>query len=167
MATITFKGNTMNLKGKPPAEGAACPAFKLTGNDLSDLNSSDYRGKVLVLSVVPSVDTGVCATQTRTFNKEAAGLSRDVVILTVSLDLPFAQKRFCAAEGIDQVVMGSDYKYHEFAEKFGLLINELGLLARAVIVVDKNGTIIHSQVVPEMTHEPDYKAALDAVKKAV
>lgn len=163
---ITFKGNPMTLVGNEVKEGDKAPAFKVVGNDLSDIALSDCKGKILVVSVVPSVDTGVCAIQTKKFNEEASKQGDDVVILTVSLDLPFAQKRFCGAEGIEAVMMGSDYKYHEFAENYGVLIKELGLLARAVFVIDKDGKVIHREIVSEATNEPDYDAAMAAVKKA-
>ena len=120
-----------------------------------------------MLSVAPSIDTPVCATQTRTFNKEAAGLSEDVVVVSVSLDLPFALKRFCGAEGIERVITASDYKYHDFGEAYGVLMRELGLLTRAVFVVNREAKVIHAEYVSEVTNEPDYTAALEAVKTAV
>lgn len=164
---VTFKGNPMTLVGPEIQAGDAAPHFRLVGTDLADIACEQYHGKVRVLSVVPSIDTGVCATQTRTFNEKAAALSDDVTILTVSADLPFAQDRFCGAEGIDRVVMGSDYKYREFGEAYGVLIEELGLLTRAVFVIGRDDKIAYVQVVPEITHEPDYDAALEAVKKAL
>ncbi|MGD8452741.1 MAG: thiol peroxidase [Phycisphaerae bacterium] len=161
---ITFQGNPRTLIGPALEPGSASPHFVLTGNDLADLPCTAYHGKVMVLSVVPSLDTGVCAAQTRTFNQEATKLSGDVVILTVSMDLPFAQKRFCGAEGIDRVITASDYKHRAFGPAFGVLIKELGLLSRAVFVIDRTGKLVYREYVPEVTQEPDYAAALAAVK---
>lgn len=164
---VKFKGKPVTLIGKQVRKGDTAKPFQLTANDLSDLRSETYKGKVIVLSVVPSLDTSVCAAQTRRFNQEAAGLSKDVAIVTVSMDLPFAQSRFCGAEGIDRVVTASDYKHRSFGEAYGVLIQELGLLARAVFVIDKAGKIVHAQYVPEITTEPDYASALEAVRKAL
>jgi thiol peroxidase len=164
---VTFQGGPLTLAGAEITVGRKAPSFTLTANNLSDLKSDSYRGKVLVLSVVPSLDTPVCATQTRKFNREATLLSDDVVVLTVSMDLPFAQARFCGAEGIARVVTASDYKHRVFGESYGVLIKELGLLTRAVFVVDKAGVVRHTQYVSEITNEPDYGAALAAVKAAL
>lgn len=164
---VTMGGNPLTLIGPEVAAGSSMPAFVLTGNDMADVTSGSYQDKVLVLSVVPSLDTGVCATQTRTFNQKASALSEDVVILTVSMDLPFAQKRFCGAEGIDRVVTASDYKHRSFGPSFGVLVKELGLLARAVFVVGRDGTVTHVEYVAEMSQEPDYAAALQAVQAAL
>ncbi len=161
---ITFQGKPLTLIGPEVTAGGEAPHFTLTANDLSDLRCDAYHGKVLVLSVVPSLDTPVCATQTRTFNQRATQLAGDVVVLTVSMDLPFAQKRFCGAEGIDRVITASDYKHRSFGPAFGVLIKELGLLARAVFVIDRTGKVTHAEYVREVTHEPDYDAALRAVR---
>ena len=163
---ITFKGGPLTLVGPEIAVGSPAPKFTLTGNDLSDVSSTAYAGKILLLSVVPSLDTPVCATQTRTFNQRATKLDAKVEVLTVSMDLPFAQKRFCGAEGIERVVTASDYKHRTFGEAYGVLIKELGLLARAVFVIDTTGKVAHAQYVPEVTNEPDYDAALAAVAAA-
>ncbi len=163
---VKFKGQPMTLVGPALRVGSEAPHFTLTANDLSDLSSEKYAGKRLVLSVVPSLDTPVCATQTRTFNQRATQLADDVIVLTVSMDLPFAQKRFCAAEGLDRVVTASDYKYHSFGPAFGVLVKELGLLGRAVFVLDRSGKAVHVEYVGEMTSEPDYAAALAAVSSA-
>ena len=165
-AAATFKGKPMTLIGPALKAGSEAPHFTLTANDLSDLPREAYSGRPLVISVVPSLDTPVCATQTRTFNQRATQLADDVVVLTVSMDLPFAQKRFCGAEGIERVVTASDYKHRSFGPAFGVLIKELGLLARSVFVVDRKGKVVYTQYVPEVTHEPDYDAALTAVKSA-
>ncbi len=162
---ITFKGNPMTLLGEAVRVGDDAPDFKVTGNDLSDIDLSAHKGKVVVLSVVPSIDTPVCATQTRTFNKEATGLANDVVVLTISMDLPFAQKRFCGAEGIERVVTASDYKNRSFGTSYGTLIKELGLLTRAVFVIDRKRKVVHAEYVGEVTSEPDYAAAIKAVKE--
>ncbi len=164
---ITFKGNPMTLVGPEIKTGDSLPAFKVTGQDLGDITNDNFKGKVLVLSVVPSVDTPVCAAQTRKFNEQASKLSDDVAILTVSMDLPFAAKRFCAAEGIEAVKTGSDYKYGAFGETFGVKIKELGLLCRAVFVADKSGKLVSAEYVPEVTEEPNYDKTMDAVKSAV
>jgi thiol peroxidase len=164
---ITFKGKPMTLIGREVKVGSESPHFVLTANDLSDLRCEQFHGKVLVISVVPSLDTPVCAMQTRTFNQRASDLSPDVVILTVSMDLPFAQKRFCGAEGIQRVITASDFKHRSFGEGFGVLIKELGLLTRAVFVIDRNQTVSYVEYVPEVTQEPNYDAALAAVKAAL
>lgn len=164
---ITFKGNPLTLIGAALKAGSEAPHFTLTANDLSDLRCEAYHGKVLVISVVPSLDTPVCAMQTRTFNQRATQLSKDVIVLTVSMDLPFAQKRFCGAEGIERVVTASDYKHRTFGPTFGVLIKELGLLARAVFVLDRAGKVVHAEYVGEVTNEPNYDAALAAVKAAM
>lgn len=164
---VTMQGNPLTLIGPALAIGSTLPDFVLTANDMSDLSGAGYKDKVLVLSVLPSLDTGVCALQTRTFNQKASQLSEDVVILTVSMDLPFAQKRFCGAEGIDRVITASDYKHRSFGPSFGVLIKELGLLARAVFVVDRSGTIRHVEYVSEISQEPSYDSALQAVQAAL
>jgi thiol peroxidase len=163
---IRFKDAPMTLIGAEVKPGDRAPDFTLVDNGLADLTLASLKGRTIILSVVPSLDTGVCATQTRRFNQEATGLSTNVVVLTVSMDLPFAQKRFCGAEGIDRVITASDYKYRRFGEAYGALIKELGLLTRAVFVVDKAGTVVHAQYVDEVTHEPDYAPALEAARKA-
>jgi len=164
---VAFQGKPLTLVGPALEIGSEAPQFTLTANDLSDLRSDAFGGRVLVLSVVPSLDTPLCATQTRTFNQRATQLSERVAILTVSMDLPFAQKRFCGAEGLQRVITASDYKHRAFGPAFGVLIKELGLLARAVFVVDTRGKVVHVQYVPEITHEPDYDAALAAVRKVL
>lgn len=161
---VTLRSKAVTLLGEPVEVGQDAPDFVAVAKDMSDKRLSDYKGKTVILSVVPSVDTKVCATQTRTFNQKAAALGENVVILTLSMDLPMAQSRFCAAEGIDQVVTLSDFKYWDFANKWGLRIKESGLLARAIYVIDPAGRVIYGQVVPELTTEPDYDAALKAAK---
>ena len=163
---VTLKGDPKTLVGPELKVGDAAPDFSLKAGDMSDKSLKDFAGKVKVISVVPSIDTPVCQTETRTFNQHAADLGDDVVILTVSVDTPMAQKRFCAAEGIEQVHMLSDFKDHTFGEAYGVRIKELGLLAREVIVVDKHDKITHVQLVKEVADEPDYDAVVAAVKAA-
>jgi len=162
--TITFKGDGVTVVGKCIAVGEQAPDFTLTGNDLSDVTLSNFEGKVLVISSVPSLDTPVCQAQTKRFNEEVTKLNDSVVVLTVSVDLPFAQKRFCGAEGIENVQTASDYKHRTFGENYGTYIQELGLLARAVFVVGKDGTVAYVDYVSEITEEPDYEAAIEQVK---
>ncbi|MHC5088111.1 MAG: thiol peroxidase [Planctomycetota bacterium] len=161
---ITLQGNPLTLVGDAVSVGQSAPDFMVAANDLSPYALSDDKGKVIVVSVVPSLDTPVCDTQTRKFNEAAAGLGDDVVVLTVSMDLPFAQSRWCGAAGVDQVKTVSDYKEADFGRKYGLLIKELHLLARAVLVIDSAGIIRYSQLVSEVTEEPDYSAVIEAVK---
>lgn len=164
---LKFAGNEMNLVGEQIKVGDVAPDFVAVKGDLSEYKLSDDLGKVVILSVVPSIDTGVCAIQTRTFNEDATELSKDIKIVTISMDLPFAQQRFCAAEGIEQVELVSDYKDHDFAEKYGFLIKELGLLARGIIIIDKEGKVTYTEIVPEVTHEVNFDAALEEAKKLI
>lgn len=162
---ITMKGNPLTLLGEAHEKGDSAPDFKVVGNDLSPVQFSSFKGKVCVISAVPSLDTPVCDMETRRFNEEAGKLGSDVVMLTVSMDLPFAQKRWCGAAGVDKVVTLSDYKDAEFGMQYGVLIKELRLLARAVFVVDGQGVIQYSKIVEEVTNEPDYAEILDVVKE--
>jgi len=161
----TFKGEALTLAGRELHVGDKLPNFKLTGLDMNDISNSDFAGKVLVISVVPSLDTPVCSIQTKHFNQEASRLSSDVSILTVSMDLPFAQKRWCGHENVDKLILASDYKYRGFGEDFGTYIQELGLLSRAVFVADAMGILQHVQYVAEISSEPDYESALSVVRK--
>ncbi len=163
---ITFKGGPLTLLGPELSVGQAAPDFTLVTNDLEGKSLSDFAGKVLVLVTVPSLDTPVCDVETRRFNEEAAALGDDVAIAAVSVDLPFAQKRWCGAAGVERVEALSDYKDGSFGNAYGLMIKELALLARAVIVVDRSGKISDVQIVGEVTEEPDYAAVLDAIKAA-
>ena len=167
MAKITFKGNPVTLLGTEVKVGNKAPEFTVLANNLTEKHLADYKEKIKIISLFPSIDTGVCATQTRTFNKLASELSKDIVILCISNDLPFAQTRFCAAEGIDQVETLSDHRDVDFSTKYGFLIKELRLLARGVVVVDKNDTVCYVEYVPEVTHEPNYEAAIEVAKKLV
>lgn len=164
---ITMKGNPLKVEGRCVEEGMPAPTFTLTAGDMSDVTNAKFAGKVLVLLCVPSIDTPVCATETKRFNEEAAALAQDVVIASVSRDLPFALKRWCAAEGVDRVVTLSDYKHRSFGRQFGTELSDLGLLARALFVIDKSGKVVHVDYVTEVAEEPDYQAALAAVQKAL
>ena len=161
--TVKSNGKPLALAGWPVVPGEQAPEFSLLDNDLAEKNLADYKGKILVISAVASLDTPVCDLQTRRFNQDAAGLSEDVVVLTVSMDLPFAQKRWCAASGLDNVITLSDHRYGSFGWAYGVLIENLRLLARAVFVVDKEGIVRYIQVVDEVTEEPDYDEVLKAV----
>ena len=162
-AAVTLKANPMTLIGGELKVGDQAPDFTLKANDMSDKTLADFAGKVKIISIVPSLDTPVCDTQTRKFNEEAGGLD-GVVVLTVSVDLPMAQKRWCAAAGVDNVVCLSDFKDHSFGKDYGVRIKEVGLLARQVMVLDKDNTIKYIELVPEVTHEPNYDAAIAAAK---
>ncbi|GGD27320.1 putative thiol peroxidase [Nocardioides daphniae] len=163
MATTAFKGNPVNTVGDLPAVGSKAPDFELVGAGLSQV-TNDQGGKRLVLNIFPSVDTGICAASVRKFNELAADLE-DTVVLNVSADLPFAQARFCGAEGIDNVVVGSVFR-SSFGQDYGVTMADgpmAGLLARSVVVVEADGTVSYTQVVPEITTEPDYDAVLAAL----
>jgi len=161
---VTFKGNPMTLVGQPVKSGEAAPDFRVVDNSLQPVTLASSAGKIRLITTVPSLDTPVCDTMTRTFNQDAANLPDNVVVYTLSLDLPFAQKRWCGNAGIDRVQTLSDYQERSFALNYGLLIKELKLLARAVLVIDARDRISYLQLVPEVTSEPDYAAALAAVK---
>lgn len=166
MATITLKGNTIHTSGSLPSVGAKAPDFVLTKADLSDVSLKDFSGKRKLLNIVPSLDTGVCATSTRKFNSEAAKLS-NAVILVVSCDLPFAQKRFCESEKIGNVVSLSELRSRDFGKDYGVRITDgplAGLLSRAVVVLDENDNVIYTEQVPEIGQEPDYAKALRALQ---
>lgn len=160
---ITFKGTPLTLVGQELTVNDTLPDVVLTAPDLSELRLSAFRGKTLIISTVPSLDTGVCDLQTRRFNEEAKKLGDDVVILTISMDLPFAQKRWCGAANAEHIRVASDYKEAAFGKAAGLLIKELHLLARSVLIADKNGKIVYIQLVPEVATEPDYDAVLNAL----
>lgn len=164
MAQITIKGNPIHTVGELPAVGAAAPAFALTGTDLGTVSSDQFGGKAVVLNIFPSVDTPVCATSVRTFNERAAATGATVV--NVSKDLPFAQKRFCGAEGLENVTTGSAFR-DSFGEDYGITLADgpfAGLLGRAVVVIGADGNVAYTELVPEIAQEPNYDAALAAVK---
>lgn len=166
MTKITFQNNPVTLIGEKVKVGDTAPDFTVLANDLTPVTLADTKGKVRLISVVPSLDTGVCAQQTRRFNEEATSLSDDVKVLTISVDLPFAQARWCGAEGIEAVQTLSDHKDLSFGTAYGNVIEELRLLARSVFVVDKNDKVTYVEYVPEVTDHPDYEKALEAVKEA-
>jgi thiol peroxidase len=161
---VTVGGKPVTLVGQEVKEGDVAPNFKVIGNDLEAVQFSSYRGKVCIICSVGSLDTPTCDVETRKFNTEAGNLGDDVVILTVSMDLPFAQKRWCGAAGIDKVVTLSDRRDAEFGNAYGVLTKESRLLARAVFVVDRDGIVRYVQIVKELANEPDYDAVISAVK---
>lgn len=161
---VTMKGLPLTLVGSEVSVGDRAPDFEALNNDLQPVRLSQFAGKTVILSSVPSLDTPVCDMETRRFNQEAEKLGEDVVVLTISMDLPFAQKRWCGAAGVTRVITLSDHRDASFGQTYGVLIKELRLLARAVFVVGPDGVIKHSQLVKEITQEPDYAAVLDAVK---
>lgn len=164
---VKMRGNPVTLLGNEVKVGDKAPDFTALAGLGAPVGLGDLKGKVKVFNVVLSVDTPVCDIQTKRFNKEAAGLGDDVEIVTLSMDLPFALKRYCAAEGIDRVKTLSDYQNASFGEAYGVLIKENRLLARAIFVVDKNDKVRHTEIVGEVTQEPNYEAALKAVKESV
>jgi thiol peroxidase len=164
---ITMKGNPLTLLGPELKTGDGAPDFEVLDNNLKPVGLNAYQGKVRVLVSVPSLDTPVCDLETRRFNQEAAELGQDVAILTISMDLPFAQKRWCGAAGVDRVVTLSDHRQASFGAAYGVLIKELRLLARTVFVVDRQGVIRYIQVVKEVGQEPDYGPVLQAVQKLI
>ncbi|MFT6746821.1 MAG: thiol peroxidase [Glaciecola sp.] len=166
MSTVTLKGNKVNTIGELPAVGSKLSSFNLVKSDLSAFSSAELSGKKVVLNIFPSIDTGTCAASTRYFNQAAAGLDNTVVVC-ISRDLPFAQKRFCGAEGIEDVIMTSDFRTAQFGKDFGVLFTDgalTGLLSRSIIVADEQGTILYTEQVAETTEEPNYDGALNALK---
>jgi len=165
MATVTLQGSPFNTNGSLPAVGSAAPDFHLVTKDLADVSLGTYAGKKKLISIVPSLDTGVCAASTKIFNERIKGRS-DAVALVVSADLPFAQGRFCGAEGIDNVVTLSMMRSRNFAKDYGMLMVDgplAGITGRAVVVLDANDKVVYTQLVPEITTEPDYDAAIKAL----
>lgn len=165
MAKITFKGNEINTSGQLPSVGSTATNFELIGTDLSIKTLSDFKGTKLVLNIFPSIDTGICAASVRNFNQKAANLS-NTKVLCISRDLPFAQSRFCGAEGIENVVMLSDFKTGKFGKDYGLEISEgsfSGLHSRCIVVLDEDGKVIYNEQVPEIAQEPDYDNALASI----
>jgi thiol peroxidase len=162
---VTMRGNPLTLVGDEVKVGNPAPDFIVLDNNLSPVKFSSYRGKICIISSVPSLDTPVCDIETRKFNEEAGRLGEDVVILTISMDLPFAQKRWCAAAGVSRVQTLSDHRDASFGTSYGVLIKELRLLARAVFLVDRKGILQYVQLVKEISKEPDYEEVLNALKK--
>ncbi|MEN1968208.1 thiol peroxidase [Lentibacillus sp. N15] len=165
MANVTFHQEPVTLLGTEIKVGDSAPDFTVLSNDLQEVSLDNYQGKVKLIAAVPSVDTGVCAEETRRFNEEADNIP-GVQVLTISMDLPFAQTRWCAANGIKHLDTLSDHRDADFGEKYGVLIKELRLLARAVFVVDSNNTVTYVEYVDEVTNHPDYEKALEAAKTA-
>jgi len=166
MAEITLGGNPIHTNGELPQTGNKAPDFKLTAHDLSDKSLSDYAGKRVVLNIFPSIDTEVCASSVRKFNEKAAGLE-NTAVLNISKDLPFAHKRFCAAEGIENAETLAEYRDHQFSESYGVQIIDgpfAGLMSRAVVVLNENGEVAYTEQVPEIGQEPNYEEALAALK---
>jgi thioredoxin-dependent peroxiredoxin len=167
MATVTLRGNPIHTSGELPKVGSRAPDFKLTANDLSDKSLKDFAGKRKVLNIVPSLDTGVCATSTRKFN-ESAGKLPNTAVLVVSADLPFASKRFCTTEGLQNVTPLSLLRSKDFGKDYGILLVDgpmAGVTGRAVVVLDEKDSVVYTELVPEIGQEPNYEAALAAVKK--
>jgi thiol peroxidase len=162
---VTMKGNPVTLTGQDIKVGQSAPNATLVANDLSTFELSSLKGKKIILSVVPSLDTGICDLQTKRFNQEASKLGGDVAILTISMDLPFAQKRWCGAAGVDKLKTLSDHRDAAFGQAYGVLIKNLRLLTRAIFIIDTKGNIAYKQIVPEITTEPNYEEALAALKK--
>ncbi len=164
-AAVLFKGNPATLVGSEVKVGDTAPDFRVVDNGLQPVTLATAAGKIQLIAVVPSLDTPVCDTMTRQFNQDVANLPDSVVVYTISVDLPFAQKRWCGNAGIDKVQTLSDYQDRSFGLNYGLLLKDLKLLARAVYVIDQNNKVVYVELVPEVTAEPNYTAALEAVKK--
>lgn len=166
--TVTMQGRPVTLMGEEMKVGMTAPDFKVTDNEMLPMKfSRTYKGRVTIISAVPSLDTPVCDLETRRFNKEAEALGPEVSVLTISMDLPFTQRRWCGAAGVKAVRTYSDYQKADFGKSYGVLIKELRLLARAVFIVDKDGIVKYAQIVPEVSKEPDYEEVLNAVRAMV
>ncbi len=165
MSTVTLGGNPVHTNATLPAVGSVAPQFQLVGNDLADVSLQDFKGQRVILNIFPSIDTATCATSVRTFNKMANDLE-NTKVLCISRDLPFAQKRFCGSEGLENVVNLSDFRDGSFGDNYGLTLTDSalkGLHARAIVVVDENGVVSHTELVSEIANEPNYEAALKAL----
>jgi len=165
--TVTMKGKVLGLSGRAVKVGDDAPQFVAIGNDLAEVRLSDFAGKAIILSSVPSLDTSVCSLETKTFNEKAAALGDEVVVVTISMDLPFAQKRWCGAEGVERVITLSDHRDAAFGQAYGVLLGDLRLLARAVFVVDRSGEVRYVQIVDEIANEPDYDDVMEALAEVV
>jgi thiol peroxidase len=166
MSKVTLKGNPVSTIGDLPVVGSKAPEFSLVGTNLADVKNTDFAGKRVVLNIFPSLDTATCAASVRRFNVEASKL-QDAAVVCISKDLPFAHSRFCTTEGIENVVSASEFRSNTFGKNYGVMITDgplQGLMARAVVVLDKDGTVLHSQLVPEISEEPDYESALNSLK---
>jgi len=164
---VAMRGNPLKLVGSMPGVGDKAPYFTALRNDLSPADLSDFKDRVCIISSVPSLDTPVCDLETRRFNQEAVDLGDDVAVITISMDLPFAQKRWCAAAGIDKVITLSDHRDASFGQAYGVLIKELRLLARCIFIVDKGGIIRYIQLVKEIADEPDYGSVIKAAREMI
>ncbi|WP_071026499.1 thiol peroxidase [Peptoniphilus raoultii] len=164
---VNFAGNEIDLGENQVKPYDKAPEFKAIKNDMSIFDSKETLGKTVVYSVVPSIDTGVCSLQARTFNEEAEKLGDNLLVVTISCDLPFAQKRFCATEGINNSITVSDYRFHDFGKKYGFLMDDLKLLSRGVVIADKDGKVAYVEYVKEVSHEVDFESALREVKKLI
>jgi thioredoxin-dependent peroxiredoxin len=165
--TVTFKGNPMTLLGKQPKEGSRAPDFKVISPDLQEVTLADFKGKTKIITTFLSLDTPVCDLQVKEFNKRATAFSSGVAVIGISMDLPFAQKRFCQMNEIKNAVVLSDYRFSSFGKNYGLIVKELNLLVRAVLVVDKEDRLRYLQVVDEMTNPPDYDQALRRLEEII
>lgn len=165
VTTITMGGKPMELVGQQLSVNTQAPDFTLVNEIFEPISLADFKGKTVLISAVPSLDTGVCALQTKRFNKSVSQYNDNVVMLTISTDLPFAQKRFCQAEQVDKITVLSDAVWRDFGHKYGLLIKDRGLLARAILIIDTNGTLKYKELVAEVANHPDYDAALSALNK--
>ena len=165
--TVTAHGNPIVLLGNQVETGAQAPDFKVVNADFKPVRLADFKGRPCLISAVPSLDTPVCSLQTKRFNAETSNLPASVAMITISMDLPFAQKRFCEAEKTDRILVLSDHVWRDFGTRYGLLIKDMGLLARAIFVIDAKGIIAYRQIVPELTNHPDYDAALNALRNAI
>jgi thioredoxin-dependent peroxiredoxin len=165
--TVTFKGSPLTLAGSVIKVGATAPDFKVTSQDLKDVSLSDFKGKIKIISSFPSLDTPVCDLQVKEFNKRASGLSQDIVVIGISKDLPFAQKRFCSENSIKNETVLSDYKTSSFGTSYGLLIEGLYLLARSVCILDKNDVVRYFQIAPEITSSLDFESVLKALDDVI
>lgn len=165
MANVTMGGKPLQTNGELPQVGEAAPNFSLTGTDMSTVTLDDSKGKVRVVSIVPSIDTGVCSIQTARFNHEMDSMPENVVGITVSVDTPFAQKRWCGAEGVEKMQMLSDFKDHSFARAYGVHIPESGIFARAVVIIDRDDKVAYTQLVPEIAQEPNYAEVLEKARQ--
>jgi len=163
---VLVRGMPTALEGRDVRVGQEAPDVRMIAQDMSEIRLSDYRGSVVLLATVPSLDTGVCSMETQTFNERAATMSDDVVVLTVSRDLPTAQARWCGLHGVSDVVVASDYRYGDVGRSFGVELESNGLLARTIFVIDAEGVIRYQQIVPEVTQEPDYDEAIEAAEAA-
>lgn len=167
ISSVKAGGEPVVLLGDELRTGQPAPAFKVVDNNFKPVSLADFQGQTVLLSVVPSIDTGICSLQTKRFNEEVSKLPDSVTLLTISTDLPFAQKRFCEQEQVVNMAVLSDAVWRDFGSSYGLLIKDMGLLTRAIIIIDKQGKVVYQQLVPELAQEPDYNAALQALQKTI